>query len=118
VGEVASLFFQHGSIVLCSLVSPFSADRDRVRAMLPEGSFMEVHVECGIDECRRRDPKGLYARAERGEVPELTGVSSPYEAPERPELVLRTDRESAEASVARLLELLRGRGVLGEIRGR
>ena len=117
VGEVASLFFQQGSIVLCSLVSPFRADRDRVRSMLPEGSFIEVHVECGVEECRRRDPKGLYARAERGEIPELTGVSSPYEAPERPELVLRTDRETADASVARLLAHLRERGILGNRHG-
>jgi bifunctional enzyme CysN/CysC len=113
VGEVARLFFEQGSIVLCSLVSPFRRDRDRVRSILPEGAFIEVHVECGLDECRRRDPKGLYARADRGDLPELTGVSSPYEAPERPELVVRTDAESPAETAARLLEHLRERGILG-----
>ena len=113
VGEVARLFFEQGSVVLCSLVSPFRRDRDRVRSILPEGGFIEVHVECGVDECRRRDPKGLYARAARGDLPELTGVSSPYEAPARPELVLRTDREGPAETAARLLEHLRGRGILG-----
>ena len=114
VGEVARLFFEQGSIVLCSLVSPFSADRDRVRALFPPGSFFEVYVECDVDECRRRDPKGLYARAERGEIPELTGVSSPYEVPERAELVVRTDHEGAQATVARILGHLRESGILGE----
>jgi bifunctional enzyme CysN/CysC len=114
VGEVARLFFEQGSIVLCSLVSPFRADRDRARALFPADAFFEVHVDCDVDECRRRDPKGLYARAERGEVPQVTGVSAPYEAPEHPELTVRTDRESAEATVARLLGHLRASGVLGE----
>ncbi|HEX2094144.1 MAG TPA: adenylyl-sulfate kinase [Longimicrobiaceae bacterium] len=113
VGEVARLFFEQGSIVLCSLVSPFRRDRDRVRELLPEGTFFEVYVECDVEECRRRDPKGLYARADRGEVLELTGVSSPYEPPEHPELVARTDRESVAAVVARLLEHLGERGILG-----
>jgi bifunctional enzyme CysN/CysC len=117
VGEVARLFFEQGSIVLCSLVSPFRRDRDRVRSILPEGGFIEVHVECGLDECRRRDPKGLYARAARGDLPELTGVSSPYEAPEQPELVLRTDVESPAETAARLLEHLRERGILGRHAG-
>jgi bifunctional enzyme CysN/CysC len=116
-GEVARLFFEQGSIVLCTFVSPFRADRDRVRGLFPEGRFFEVHVDCGLETCRRRDPKGLYARADRGEIAEFTGISSPYEAPVRPEVTLHTDREAPADAVGRLLSLLRREGILGEPRG-
>jgi bifunctional enzyme CysN/CysC len=111
VGEVARLFFEQGSIVLCTFVSPYRADRDRVRALVPEGRFVEVHVHCGLDELKRRDPKGLYAKAERGEIPELTGVSAPYEAPERPELVIDTGASGVEEGVLSVLEALRAAGI-------
>jgi bifunctional enzyme CysN/CysC len=110
-GEVARLFWEQGSVVLCTFVSPYRADRDRVRALLPEGRFLEVHVDCGMDELRRRDPKGLYAKAEAGEVANLTGVTAPYEAPEGAELVLRTDAQTVEQAVARVMEALRAAGV-------
>lgn len=110
-GEVARLFFEHGNIVLCTFVSPFRADRDIVRAGLPDGRFVEVYVSCDVAELRNRDTKGLYARAERGEV-ELTGVSAPYEPPEAPDLVVRTDAADADACVDAVLEVLRKRGLL------
>jgi bifunctional enzyme CysN/CysC len=110
-GEVARLFFEQGSVVLCTFVSPYEADRARVRSLLPEGRFLEVHVECGMEELRRRDPKGLYAKAEAGELAELTGVTAPYEAPEAPELLLRTDRETVDQAVERVLQALRAAGV-------
>ncbi|HYR06797.1 MAG TPA: sulfate adenylyltransferase subunit CysN [Longimicrobium sp.] len=110
-GEVARLFFEQGSVVLCTFVSPYEADRARVRALLPEGRFLEVHVDCGMDELKRRDPKGLYAKAEAGELAELTGVTAPYEAPRAPELLLRTDRETVDQAVERVLQALRAAGV-------
>jgi bifunctional enzyme CysN/CysC len=110
-GEVARLFFEQGSVVLCTFVSPYQADRDRVRALLPEGRFLEVHVDCGMEELKRRDPKGLYARAEAGELANLTGVTAPYEVPAHPELVLRTDRAGVDEAVERVMEALRAAGV-------
>ncbi|HEX6911164.1 MAG TPA: adenylyl-sulfate kinase, partial [Longimicrobium sp.] len=73
--------------------------------------FLEVHVDCGMDELTRRDPKGLYAKAEAGEVANLTGVTAPYEAPEQPEIVLRTDAQTVDDAVARVMEALRAAGV-------
>jgi len=98
-GEVARLFFEHGNIVICTFVSPFAADRARVRSMIPEGRFYEIFVDCDIEECKRRDPKGLYAKAERGEIASFTGVSSPYEKPEAPDLVIDTATASVESAV-------------------
>ncbi|MBX6363639.1 MAG: sulfate adenylyltransferase subunit CysN [Gemmatimonadetes bacterium] len=111
-GEVARLFFEQGALVVCTFVSPFREDRERVRALLPEGRFLEVYVSCALEECRRRDPKGLYARAARGEIPNFTGLDSPYEPPENPALVLETDRVSVEAAVTAILRLLEAAGLL------
>ncbi len=111
-GEVARLFFEQGAIVLCTLVSPFAADRDAVRAKVPGGRFIEVFVDCSLDEAIRRDPKGLYAKAKTGEIPDFTGISSPYEPPVRPEFVADTNRQSAEAIVDRLIDYLVGAGVI------
>jgi adenylyl-sulfate kinase len=110
--EVARLFYEQGAIVICTFVSPFASDRDRARSLVPDGSFFEIFVDCDVEECRRRDPKGLYVRADRGEVPNFTGVTSPYEAPEAPELTLKSDEYSAAQSVEILLAHLRSRGVI------
>jgi bifunctional enzyme CysN/CysC len=112
VGEVARLFFEQGSVVLCTFVSPYRADRDRVRALLPADRFIEVHVDCDVDTLKQRDPKGIYAKAERGEIRQLTGVQSVYEAPLEPELRLDTRTGSPEEHVARVAELLRERGLM------
>jgi len=111
-GEVARLLFEHGLVVLCAFVSPSAADRARVRALLPEGRFLEVFVDVDVETARARDPKGLYARADRGEIPEFTGVSAPYEAPETPELTLRTARLSVDEAAARVRGLLVDAGIL------
>ncbi len=112
VGEVARLFFEQGAVVLCTFVSPYREHRDRVRGLLPEGRFVEVFVDVDLGTAKERDPKGLYEKAERGEIPGFTGVSAPYEAPEAPELTLRTAEmsveEAAEAVRAKLVE----RGIL------
>ncbi len=110
VGEVAKLFVDAGLIVLCSFISPFRAERRMVREMVGPGEFLEVFVDTPIEECARRDPKGLYAKAMRGTIQNFTGVSSPYEAPESPELrvttVGRTPDEAAEVVLAHIRSLL------------
>lgn len=108
----AQLGYQHGSIVLCSFISPYAADRALARRVVPEGRFFELFVDCSLAECARRDVKGLYQRALAGELSEFTGVSAPYEAPEHPDAVLATDRLSPEEAVERVVQLLRARDVL------
>lgn len=112
IGEVARLVMESGAIVLTAFISPFRADRDRVRARIAAGRFLEVHVATAIEECERRDPKGLYARARRGEIPDFTGVSSPYEAPQAPELVVGEAGSSIEASTSRILTMLEERAII------
>ncbi len=111
-GEVAALFFEQGSIVLCSFVSPFREDRERVRGLVPEGRFVEVYVRCDLEVCRRRDPKGLYARSASGELRGLTGVDAPYEAPERAEVVADTMVHSPDELVEQIVARLRGHGII------
>ena len=107
VGEVAKLFFEQGAIVICTFVSPFRRDRDRVRALFPEGSFVEVFVECPPEVCAERDPKGLYRKAKEGAVASFTGVSDAYEAPVRPEIVVKTgDGEEPEESAGAILSVV------------
>lgn len=113
VAEVAKLAFEHGHLVLCTFISPFAADRQFARSLLPEGRFIEVFVKCDLEVAMRRDPKGLYARALRGEIKDFTGVSSPYEEPEAAELVVESDLVSAEDAVEAILEELRERGIIG-----
>jgi bifunctional enzyme CysN/CysC len=113
--ELARLGFEHGSIVICSFISPFQSDRDFARSLLPEGRFFEVFVKCDLNVAKRRDPKGLYARALRGEIKNFTGIDSPYEEPAQPELTVETDLHSTEEIVARIYrELVRQGLVLPE----
>jgi adenylylsulfate kinase len=112
VGEVAKLMSDAGLVVLTSFISPYRADRDRVRASMPPGDFVEVYVSAPLETCEARDVKGLYKRARAGEIPEFTGISAPYEPPERPELVVRTDQQSVEESVGQVLGFLRKKGYL------
>jgi adenylylsulfate kinase len=112
IGEVARLFTDAGLLVFTSFISPYRADRDAVRALLAPGDFIEVHVDASVETCESRDVKGLYKKARAGEIPEFTGVSAPYEAPDRPELVLDTNTQSAEESVAALVSHLEEKGYL------
>lgn len=98
-GEVAKLFFEHGNIVLCTFVSPFREDRAFVRSLFPEGRFVEIHVRCDLDECRRRDPNGLYKKAHSGLIKDFTGLTSPYEVPEKPELIIDTQTSCVQEGV-------------------
>jgi adenylylsulfate kinase len=101
-------------ITLTSFISPYRRDRDLVRKLHEDVKlpFLEVYVDCPIDEAEKRDPKGLYKKARAGELKGFTGVDDPYEAPERPELVLRSDRLSVAESVAELLGMLERRGLI------
>lgn len=112
IAEVAKLFTDAGLIVLTSFISPYRADRDAARALFASGDFIEVHVAATVETCEGRDVKGLYQKARRGDIPEFTGISAPYEAPERPELVLDTNRQTLEESVGQLLGYLEKQGYL------
>ncbi len=112
VGEVAKLFVDAGMIVLCSFISPFRAERRMVRELVDTDEFVEIFVDTPLEECIRRDPKGLYARAREGKIKNFTGIDSPYEPPEHPEIVIDTRFESAQESAQRILEGLRERLIL------
>jgi bifunctional enzyme CysN/CysC len=112
VGEVGKLFVDAGLIVLCAFISPFRAERQMVRDLVGEGEFIEVFVDTPIEECRRRDPKGLYAKADRGALKNFTGVDSPYEPPVDADLVLETVGHDAGELAHQVLERLRATGVL------
>jgi len=106
IGEVAKLFADAGTIVITSFISPYRGDRELVRKMVPSGTFVEVFVNAPIEICEQRDPKGLYAKARANEIKEFTGISAPYEAPEKPEIELRTDKLTVAEAVARVVEFL------------
>jgi adenylylsulfate kinase len=112
IGEVAKLFTDTGVIVFTSFISPYRADRDAARALFDEGDFIEVHLAASVTTCEGRDPKGLYQKARDGEIPEFTGISAPYEAPESPELALDTGVLGVEESVTRIIEYLEEKGYL------
>jgi bifunctional enzyme CysN/CysC len=112
VAEVARLAFDHGNLTLCTFISPFATDRDFARSLLPQGRFVEVYVKCDLEVVKRRDPKGLYAKALRGEIPEFTGISSPYEEPRQPELVVETDVQSVEDIVNQIMDYLIRQGLI------
>lgn len=107
VGEVAKLMADAGLIAICSLISPYRADRDRVREICSRDGipFAEVFVNTPLAVCEARDPRGLYRRARAGEIPDFTGVNAPYEIPERPELEIRTEESTLEVSLSALMKL-------------
>jgi bifunctional enzyme CysN/CysC len=113
VGEVAKLMTEAGVIVLCSFISPYRAERDMVRRLVPDGDFIEVFVDTPIEECMRRDPKGLYAKARAGSIKNFTGIDAPYEPPETPEIHLRTTGHVPEQLAERVVKALAERGILG-----
>jgi adenylylsulfate kinase len=112
IAEVAKLFTDCGLIVVTSFISPYRADRDAARALFGAGDFVEVHVSTSLATCEERDPKGLYRKARAGQIPDFTGISAPYEPPERPELVLDTGVLSVEESVDALVRFLEEKGYL------
>jgi len=112
IGEVAKLFVEAGVIVLTAFISPFRDDRRRVRGLLPHGDFLEMYCDASVEICEQRDVKGLYGKARAGLIPDFTGISSPYEVPENPELRVTTGQSSLDDCVDRVIGLLRERGIL------
>jgi len=114
IGEVSKLFVDAGVIVLSSFISPYRDDRNQVRKLHDAGNmqFLEVFVDCALEEAEKRDPKGLYKKARAGEIKHFTGIDDPYETPDAPELHLHTDQQSLEEEVEALLDLLAERGIV------
>ena len=112
IGEVAKLFLDAGVIVLTAFVSPFRADRDKARDLVEAGDFFEIFCAADLDVCESRDPKGLYAKARSGAIKEFTGISSPYEAPDTPELKIDTGAQDLAESVNVVIKALQDKGVI------
>lgn len=112
VGEVAKLFMESGVIVLTAFISPFRADRARVRGMVEHGDFMEIFCDSPIEVCETRDVKGLYKKARAGQIKEFTGITSPYEAPANPELSVSTGEAELNICVSQVLSEMERRGVI------
>ncbi len=107
IGEVSKLFVDAGTIVLSAFISPFQNERDVVRALVEEGEFIEVFIDTPLEVCESRDPKGLYKKARKGEIPNFTGISSPYEAPTNPEIHIKTADFDIEACAAQIVSYLK-----------
>lgn len=112
IGEVSRLFVDAGLIVLTAFISPFRADRDMVRALVGDGEFIEIFVDTDLATCEERDPKGLYKKARAGVIPHFTGIDSPYEAPENPELTLRTVEGAPDVMAQKVIDFLIAQGLL------
>lgn len=111
IGEVAKLYLETGVLVLTAFISPFANERRRVRSLMPHGDFLEIYCDTPLAVCEERDVKGLYQKARQGLIPHFTGISSPYEPPTKPELVVPTGTVSLKASVDMVFEFLLQRGL-------
>ncbi|TXK93832.1 adenylyl-sulfate kinase [Methylococcaceae bacterium HT1] len=114
ISESAKLMLEAGVITLTAFISPFKEEREMARGLMPHGDFIEIHCYCPLEVCETRDVKGLYKRARKGEIEHFTGISSPYEAPVRPELKVDTNALSLEESAEQVIVLLRERHILPE----
>ncbi|OQX50047.1 MAG: adenylyl-sulfate kinase [Epsilonproteobacteria bacterium 4484_20] len=112
IGEVSKLFVDAGIIVLTAFISPFQKERDAVRSLVGTGEFIEVFIDTPIAICESRDPKGLYQKARKGEIPNFTGISSPYEVPVKPEVHVRTEEKSIDESAEQVIEYLKQKGYI------
>lgn len=112
IAEVAKLFLETGIIVIVAFISPYQHDRELAREIIGTENFLEIYVQCSLEECERRDPKGLYIKARRGEIAHFTGVTDPYERPENPEIIVRTEEESATEATERILKELTVRNLI------
>ncbi|HIM95439.1 MAG TPA: adenylyl-sulfate kinase, partial [Gammaproteobacteria bacterium] len=109
IGEAAKLMMESGVIAMTAFISPFKKDRNLVRQLLPQGDFIEIYCNASLEACESRDVKGLYKRARAGEIKNYTGIDSPYEAPDTPELIIDTEKESLEESVAKVMDFLKSK---------
>jgi len=112
IGEVSKLFVDAGLFALSAFISPYREDRDFVRSRFAHGEFIEVYVKCSLDECERRDPKGMYKKARAGEIKGFTGISAPYEEPEQPEITIESDRVTVTEAVEAVLAYMKHRNLL------
>jgi adenylylsulfate kinase len=112
VGEMSKLFIEAGVITLTAFISPFIEDRNKVRDLMPHGDFIEIFLDCSIGICEKRDIKGLYEKARKGEIKSFTGISSPYEPPEKPDLVVATGDQTLDESVKFIMDMLIDRGIV------
>lgn len=106
IGEVSKLMVDAGLITITAFISPYREDRDNVRAMLDDDEFIEIYTQCSVEECERRDTKGLYKKARTGEIPEFTGISAPYEEPRNPEITIDTEQLDVKDAVTQILNYL------------
>ena len=112
IGEVAKLFIESGVITLTAFISPFKEERDKVRKLLANQDLIEIYVKCPISVCEARDVKGMYKKAKANEIKNFTGISSPYEVPESPDLIVNTNQETLDESVDKVLGVLINRGII------
>jgi len=112
IGEVAKLFTDAGVIAITSFISPYKKDRDAVRAGMKDGEFVEVYVHVSLSEAEKRDPKGLYKKARAGQLKGFTGIDDPYEAPEKPEILIETEQSKPDAAAQQILSYLEQQGYL------
>ena len=112
IGEVVKLFLEAGIITMTAFISPFRSDRAMVRSLMPHGDFLEIYCRCPLEVCEKLDVKGLYKLARDGKIQEFTGISSPYEPPEKPELIIDTGQQTLEESVHEVMAILKQRGIL------
>jgi len=112
IGEVSKLFVDAGSIVLTAFISPFQKERDAVRELVEANEFIEVFIDTPLEVCESRDPKGLYQKARKGEIPNFTGISSPYEAPTKPEIHILNNKITIEDVTQQIIDYLKDKGYL------
>jgi adenylylsulfate kinase len=112
IGESAKLMMEAGVISMTAFISPFKKDRNLVRQLLSQGDFIEIYCKASLETCESRDVKGLYKRARAGEIKNYTGIDSPYEAPDNPELVIDTERDSLEESVTKVIDFLKFKEII------
>jgi adenylylsulfate kinase len=112
IGEVAKLFVDSGLIVSSAFISPFLEDRELVRKMFHPGEYIEIFLKCPINVCEDRDPKGLYKKARKGEISNFTGISSPYEVPIEPEIIIESDKMTLDQSVDKIITYLKEKKIL------
>jgi len=112
IGEAAKLMMESGVITMTAFISPFREDRDLVRKLLSQDDFIEIYCKASLEACESRDVKGLYKRARAGEIKNYTGIDSPYEAPNNPELIIDTEHESLEESVSKVIEFLKVKAII------
>ncbi|MBH0173359.1 adenylyl-sulfate kinase [Fictibacillus sp. 23RED33] len=112
ISEVSKLFVDNGTVVLTAFISPFIQDREMAKRIVSEEEFIEIFVSCPIEECEKRDPKGLYSKARKGEIPDFTGIDSPYEEPISPDFTIYTNEQSVSEIVESILNLLEKRKLI------